>query len=266
MNTPPAPERFTLPVPGGHVECALYAGDPGRPTLVLLHEGLGCVALWKDFPARLAAVSGAPVFAYSRLGYGGSAARPLPWPLDYMELEGTQGLPAVLAAAGIGNHVLLGHSDGATIALVHAGLARTAQTRGLILLAPHVFAEPVGLASIAQARRAFEQGDLRARLARHHGDNVDGAFRGWCEAWLHPDFERWNVEHVLPAIEVPLLQIQGEDDQYGSAAQLAAIARGVSGPCDTLLFAGCRHAPQFEQPVRTLEAIAGFMPGLAASP
>lgn len=247
------------------MECLRIEGDPRKPTLVLLHEGLGCVALWRDFPARLGAASGAQVFAYSRLGYGGSSARPLPWPLDYMELEGTRGLPAVLEAAGIGDCVLLGHSDGASIALVHAGLVRDPRVRGVIVIAPHVFTESMGLASIAQARLAYAEGELRARLARYHGGNVDCAFRGWCDSWLHSGFARWNIEHVLPGIGVPLLQIQGEDDQYGSPAQLEAIASAVGGPCTTLLLADCRHAPQFEQPARTLEASVDFVLGLASA-
>jgi pimeloyl-ACP methyl ester carboxylesterase len=261
--TPPVAAGSRLAIDGGSVEFLRIDGKPGLPTVVLLHEGLGCVALWRDFPARLAAASGAPVFAYSRTGYGGSSARPLPWPLDYMEQEGTQGLPAVLDAAGIGDCVLFGHSDGASIALVHAGLVRDPRVRGLILLAPHVFTEPMGLASIAEARRAFDEGDLRRRLAKYHGDNVDCAFRGWCDSWLHPDFVRWNIEHVLPGIGVPLLQIQGEDDQYGSAAQLEAIAAAVGGPCTTLLLPDCRHAPQFEQPERSLTASVEFLRGLA---
>lgn len=254
-----------LAVPGGQVEYIRVDGDPCKPTLVLLHEGLGCVALWRDFPARLAAATGASVFAYSRSGYGRSSERALPWPLDYMEIEGTRGLPAVLAAAGIGECVLFGHSDGASIALVHSGLVRDPRVSGVIVLAPHVFAEPMGLESIAQARLAYAEGDLRAKLARYHGDNVDCAFHGWCDSWLHPDFARWNIEHVLPGIRVPLLQIQGEDDQYGSQAQLEAIASAVGGPCTTLLLADCRHAPQFEQPARTLEASVDFVRGLASA-
>jgi pimeloyl-ACP methyl ester carboxylesterase len=126
-------------------------------------------------------------------------------------------------------------------------------------MAPHVFTENEGLASIALAREAYLQGDLRAKLAKYHGDNVDCAFHGWCDSWLHPDFKRWNIEYVLPGIKVPLLQIQGEDDQYGSRAQLDAIAAGVAGPCTTRLLSACRHAPQFEQSSAVLEAVCEFL-------
>lgn len=256
---------FTLTVAGRDLECLHIAGDPALPTLVLLHEGLGCVALWRDFPARLAAATGHPVFAYSRPGYGASSPMPLPWPLDYMQREGTLGLPALLEAAGLTQCVLFGHSDGASIALVHAGRLAAPRVQGVIVMAPHVFTEDAGLASIALAREAFRDGDLRARLAKYHGANVDCAFQGWCDSWLHPDFRQWNIEDVLPGIRTPLLQIQGEDDQYGSPAQLEAIARGVSGPCTTLLLPDCRHAPHIEQPQATLDAVAGFLRTLACN-
>lgn len=237
-------------------------GRAERPTLVLLHEGLGCVALWRDFPDRLAAATGCPVFLYSRLGYGASDPRPLPWPLDYMQREGLETLPAVLAAAGIGRSVLVGHSDGASIALVNAGARASAGVEGVVVMAPHVFAEPMGLDSIREAWRAFDAGDLRRRLARYHQHNVDCAFRGWCESWLHPEFLAWNIESYLPGISVPLLQIQGRDDQYGSPAQLDAIARQVAGPVETHLLDHCRHAPQSEQPEVTLDLIARFTAGV----
>jgi len=255
------PVHRRLAVAGRELECLHVAGDPARPTLVLLHEGLGCVALWRDFPQRLAAACGHPVFAWSRPGYGQSSPLPLPWPLDYMEREGQAGLSPVLDAAGIGDCVLIGHSDGASIALVHAGLVADPRVRGVVVMAPHVFAEESGLVSIAQAREAYLHGELRARLAKYHAD-VDCAFHGWCDSWLHPDFARWNIEYVLPGIRVPLLQIQGEGDQYGSVAQLEAIARAVRGPCRTLLLPDCRHAPAFERPAETLAAIVDFLAAL----
>jgi len=254
-----------LSVAGRHLECLHLAGDPAQPTLVLLHEGLGCVALWRDFPQRLAAATGCPVFAYSRAGYGRSASTPLPWPLDYMEREGLSGLSPLLDAAGIQDCVLFGHSDGASIALVNAGCVRDARVRGVIVMAPHVFTEAVGLRSIEGARDAYLHGDLRAKLAKYHGANVDCAFHGWCDSWLHPDFAQWNIEHVLPGIRVPLLQVQGEDDQYGTPAQLAAIERGVSGRCSTALLPDCCHTPQFEQPGATLEVVVEFLRGLSGT-
>lgn len=252
------PVRSTLSVSGHLLESVHLPGDPALPTLVLLHEGLGCVALWRDFPARLAAASGHAVFAWSRAGYGQSSATALPWPLDYMQREGRTVVPAVLDAAGIGDCVLFGHSDGASIALVHAGVVGDPRVQGVIVMAPHVFVEEMGLASIAAARDAYASGELRAKLAKYHA-HVDCAFRGWCDSWLNPDFRSWNIEAVLPGIAVPVLQIQGEGDQYGTVAQLDAIARGVRGPCQTLLLADCRHAPHLEQPQATLDAVARFL-------
>ena len=253
----------TLVVDGVALETRSHAGNPTQPTLVLLHEGLGCVALWRDFPARLAAATACPVFLWSRAGYGASAPRALPWPLDYMQREGLE-LPRLLDAAGIGDCILVGHSDGASIALVAAGAANDSRIRGLVAMAPHVFTEAEGLASIRAARVAFDTGDLRARLARYHGDNVDCAFRGWSESWLDPTFEDWNLESFLSGINVPVLQIQGRDDQYGTARQLEAIARGVRGSVETHLLDACRHAPALEQPERTLDLIKAFVLRLTA--
>ena len=250
-----------LEVDGRRIEYLKLDGDPTRPTLVLLHEGLGCVALWRDFPARLAAATGHPVFVYSRHGYGGSDPEPLPWPLDYMQREGREVLPRVLAAAHIEASILIGHSDGASIALVHAATTGKPAVRGVVAMAPHVFAEACGLDSIAVVREQYESG-LRDKLAKYHGQNVDCAFRGWSESWLNPQFQHWNLESFLPALTAPVLLIQGVDDQYGTARQLEAIAAGVTGPCEMHLLEDCRHAPQFEQAERTLALIAGFVVGL----
>lgn len=250
--------RGTLAFEGVSLETLRISGDSSRPTLVLLHEGLGCVALWRDFPFELAEQTGCPVFAWSRAGYGHSSARPTPWPLDYMQAEG-RALPRLLSCAGIGDCVLVGHSDGASIALVAAGIAADPRIRGVVVMAPHVFTEAEGLSSIHAARDAYRSGELRRRLARHHGENVDCAFEGWSGAWLDPRFEHWNLEEFLPGIQVPLLQIQGEDDQYGTVRQLDAIARGVSGPVETHVLTACRHAPALEQPVSTRDLIADFL-------
>lgn len=247
-----------LQVGGLSLETLTLPGQRAAPTLVLLHEGLGCVALWRDFPARLSALTGNPLFAWSRPGYGHSSARPLPWPLDYMQQEGLA-LPALLDAANIRDCILVGHSDGASIALVSAGATRDPRIRGVVVMAPHVFAEPCGLESIRAAQAAFQQGDLRRRLQKYHGGNVDCAFRGWSESWLHPDFLEWNIESCLPGIGVPILQIQGRDDQYGTVAQLDAIARQAGAAVETRLLADCRHAPQFEQADQTLALMADFM-------
>jgi pimeloyl-ACP methyl ester carboxylesterase len=248
----------SLLVDGRAVEFRAIPGDLNLPVLVLLHEGLGCVSLWRDFPDQLSEATDHPIFVYSRFGYGGSAPAPLPWPTDYMQREGIEVLPKLLTAAGIEDCVLVGHSDGASIALANAGAVQDDRVRGLILMAPHVFAEECGLNSIREIGQQYAAG-LRERLAKYHGDNVDCAFRGWSESWTSPAFAEWNLEALLPAIDVPLLQIQGVDDQYGTLAQLRAIAAGVSGPCQTEVLERCRHAPQFEQTERTLSLMADFL-------
>ena len=189
----------------GDIEFGIWGeSDTDLPTLILLHEGLGSVSMWRDFPSELSGATGCPVFAYSRFGYGKSSTVPLPRPLDYMEQEGEQTLPRVIEAAGIDNFILFGHSDGASIAAVYAGYHEDPRCKGAILMAPHFFTEPGGLASIAHAKKAYEATDLRERLARYH-DNVDVAFYGWNSAWLDPDFEDWNIERYLPGISVPLV-------------------------------------------------------------
>lgn len=229
------------------------------PTLVFLHEGLGCVALWKDFPERVAAATGCGVLVYSRAGYGGSDPVALPRPLTYMHHEALDVLPRVLDAANVRQAILLGHSDGASIALVNAGGVHDARVLGAAILAPHVFNEQLAVDSIRQAKIAFEQGSLRDGLERYHGSNVDVAFRGWNDAWLDPGFRHWNLEEYLEPIDIPLLLIQGKDDEYGTAAQIQAIERQVSGPVDTLWLAQCGHSPHRDQPDATRLAIADFV-------
>jgi pimeloyl-ACP methyl ester carboxylesterase len=247
---------------------ARWVGPPpdAAPALVFLHEGLGSVSLWKDFPDRLAGETGCGALIYSRAGYGKSDPVPLPRPVRFMHDE-AELLPEVLKAAGLRDHILVGHSDGASISLIYtgnhagsrAGSNPAAGLRGLILEAPHVFTEPHGLASIARAREAYRTTDLRARLARHHGDNVDIAFRGWNDVWLHPDFRAWNIEEFLPKIEVPLLILQGEDDEYGTWKQVEAIERRAGGLVEALAIPDCGHSPHREQPEVALAAMAGFI-------
>ncbi len=233
---------------------------PGKaPTLVFLHEGLGCVAMWKDFPERVARMTGCGVLAYSRAGYGKSGACSLPRPLSFMHTEALTVLPRVLDAAGIGEAVLVGHSDGASIALIHAGGAGDERVKGLILAAPHVFVEDLTLESIRAAAEAYENGGLRDRLARYHGENLECAFRGWSGAWLDPRFSSWNIETFLPGIAIPTLLIQGEDDCYGTPLQLEAIARQVPGGVERLILPDCGHSPHRDQPEATLRAIADFV-------
>ncbi|HXZ15494.1 MAG TPA: alpha/beta hydrolase [Roseiarcus sp.] len=243
---------------GNRLEAAALGPPPDvAPTIVLLHEGLGCVDLWREFPERLADATGFGVLAFSRSGYGRSDPIPLPRPLDYMTREARDALPAVLGAIGFQRGVLVGHSDGASMAAIYAGLFDDERVKGLVLIAPHLFAEAPGLASIAEAKRAYEAGDLKARLAKHHA-HVDAAFLGWAGAWLDPGFRTWNIESHVELWRVPALVIQGVDDQYGTLEQVRAIETHAPSSVETLILKQCRHAPQFEQPERTLEAISRF--------
>jgi pimeloyl-ACP methyl ester carboxylesterase len=247
-----------LDVGGRRLECASFGPPPDEaPTLVLLHEGLGCVELWRDFPSRLQAATGFGVFVYSRLGYGASDPRPLPRPLDYMTREAVDVLPRVLDAVGFQRGVLVGHSDGATIAAIHAGSVEDFRVRGLVLMAPHFFTEPGGLASIRAACAAYDQGDLKRKLARYHS-NVEAAFRGWCDAWLDPGFERWNVADVIDYWRIPALVIQGHDDEYGTLAQVSEIETRTYSPVDKLILDGVKHHPHLEAQEATLAEIADF--------
>ncbi|MDQ2089921.1 alpha/beta fold hydrolase [Marimonas arenosa] len=240
------------------LEWGCWGSEPGaRPVIVLLHEGLGCLALWRDFPAKLAQATGLSVFAYSRAGYGQSESCTLPRPLDYMTREAVEVLPQVLDALGAAQVIPMGHSDGATIAAIHAGSVADPRLRGLVLMAPHFFTEAMGLAEIARARVAFETTDLKARMARYHRD-PEVAFRGWNGAWLDEGFKAWNVAHVIERIPVPVLAIQGRDDQYGTLAQVAEIEKRSCAPVDVLVLEECRHAPQFDQPEAVLAAVAEF--------
>jgi pimeloyl-ACP methyl ester carboxylesterase len=224
---------------------------------VLLHEGLGSVALWRDFPGRLAEATGCGVFAYSRFGYGRSAPAPRPWPLDYMHQEAKQYLPGVLDAAGIRRCLLVGHSDGASIAAIYAGSVQDFRVRGLVLLAPHFFVEDVSRVSIARMRNEYAEGNLRTRLARYH-DDPDIPFHGWSGAWLDPSFTNsFDLRDELAHIRVPILVLQGTRDPYGSAAQARMAEESCYCPVRTVMLeAG--HAPQFETPIVALQAIAGF--------
>jgi pimeloyl-ACP methyl ester carboxylesterase len=251
------PRARFFDVAGHRLECVRIRGAKSAPTLVFLHEGLGSVALWKDFPARVADATGCPVLVYSRAGYGRSSPAPLPRATDYMHVEALTVLPALLDQLGITDPVLVGHSDGASIALLHAGSSGR-PVRALVALAPHVFVEDMSIASIDEVRRQYETTDLREKLARRHAD-PDAAFRGWNDIWLAPAFRSWNIEACLPGVRCPLLLIQGRDDEYGSAAQLDAIERQVGGEVTRIELADCRHSPHRDQPEATLAAIADFV-------
>jgi pimeloyl-ACP methyl ester carboxylesterase len=243
----------------GHSLDYEWVGDPAAqgPALVFLHEGLGSIRQWRDFPARVAQATGRRALVYSRSGYGQSdVLREARAGLRFMHREALEALPALLAALGVERPVLVGHSDGASIALIHAGAGHP--VRALALMAPHVFVEPVCLKSIEQARDAFANGDLASRLAKYHRD-PGKTFHLWADAWLEPEFLQWNIEAYLGGIACPVLAIQGVDDAYGTMAQLERIQRGVGGPCERLELAECGHAPFRDQPGRTLEAIARFV-------
>ena len=247
-----------LTVDGVRLEAASFGPSPDEAlTLVLLHEGLGCVALWRDFPEKLAKATGLGVFVYSRAGYGQSDPCSLPRSINYMSDEALQTLPKVLDAIGFQQGVLLGHSDGATIAAIHAGMSGDLRVRGIVLMAPHFFAEPGGLEAIAAAKQQFEQGDLQDKLAKYHAD-VDCAFRGWNDAWLDPRFRDWNVAEVIDYLRIPVLAIQGTDDQYGTRAQIEEIESRIYSPVDTEIFEGCGHSPHSERPEETMRAICDF--------
>lgn len=245
-------------VAGTSLEYACFGPPPSEaPTIVMLHEGLGCVALWRDLPERLAEATGLGVLAYSRAGYGQSDPVALPRPLDYMTREAVEVLGPVMDAAGITQAILLGHSDGATIAAIYAGSVSDRRVRGLILIAPHFFTEQGGLAAIRSTGETYKTGDLRDRLARYHAD-VDGAFGGWYGAWTDPGFEDWNVSDSIDHWRIPVLVVQGDSDPYGTLAQVREIEGRIYSPVETLILAGAGHAPHLEFRAETLSAIAGF--------
>jgi pimeloyl-ACP methyl ester carboxylesterase len=224
--------------------------------MVLLHEGLGSVAMWRGFPAAVAQRTGRRVMAYSRYGHGASDPPPAPHTVRFMHDEAHL-LPTVLDAADVATAILLGHSDGGSIALI-AAAEFPKRVQALILEAPHVFVEEVSLRSIERMQRLYAGADLRERLGRYHA-NVDTAFHGWNDVWLDPAFRDWNLEEYLPRISCPVLLIQGEDDEYGSIAQVDAIARGVSGTVERLVLPACGHSPHRDQPDRVLDAIERFV-------
>ena len=241
------------------------AAGEARTSLVFLHEGLGSAGLWRDFPDRVASATGLRTIVYSRRGYGASDPVALPRPVTFMHEEAAESLPAVLDAFDARDCILVGHSDGGSISLLYAS-ASPSDLRGVIALAPHVFVEELTIASIAKAREAYETGDLRARLARHHGANVDIAFRGWNDVWLDPAFRSWNIEEAVCRIEVPILVIQGTNDEYGTLAQVESIRSHARVSVETALLDACGHSPQRDQPSRTLEAIASFVERIVRTP
>ncbi|MGA7072255.1 alpha/beta fold hydrolase [Bradyrhizobium sp.] len=228
------------------------------PTIVMLHEGLGSAGLWGDFPDRLQAATGMGVFVYSRAGYGASSPVALPRPLDYMSREALDVLPALLNAIGFQHGVLLGHSDGASIAAIYAGGTNDHRLRGVVLIAPHFVVEDVSVASIAGIKQTYETTDLRSKLARWHRD-VDNAFYGWNDAWLDPDFRRWDISEYLAYVRVPVAILQGEDDQYGTIRQIEIAKEECYCPVDVTVIPGAGHSPQREAAELTLVTISEFV-------
>jgi pimeloyl-ACP methyl ester carboxylesterase len=227
------------------------------PTIVMLHEGLGSAGLWGDFPEKVQAATGAGVFAYSRAGYGASSPVALPRPLDYMHIEAFDVLPKLLETIGFRRGLLLGHSDGASIAAIYAGSRQDHRVQGIVLIAPHFIVEDISVKSIAEIKTTYETTDLRAKLARWHKD-VDNAFYGWNGAWLDPKFRDWDISEYLAYIRVPVAVIQGECDQYGTMRQVEIAREECYCPVDVTEVLGAGHSPHREAPGATLDAIKEF--------
>jgi pimeloyl-ACP methyl ester carboxylesterase len=248
-----------LDLPPMRLEYRMIGPRPdAAPAIVMLHEGLGSVAIWGKFPEKLAAATGAGVFVYSRAGYGHSSPGKLPRTVSFMHEEATDVLPRVLAAIGFQRGILFGHSDGASIAAIYAGSVQDHRVRGLVLIAPHFFIEEMGLAEIRRAREAFATGPLREKLKRWHAD-VDCAFRSWSEPWLDPQFRKWDITEALGYIRVPILIVQGEKDQYGTLKQVETAQEECFCPVEAAVLPGIRHDPCREAPELTLDTVADFI-------
>jgi pimeloyl-ACP methyl ester carboxylesterase len=249
-------------VDGKRLETVCYEGDPARPAIVMLHEGLGSISLWRDLPQRLCDRARCTVVAYSRHGYGRSDVLREKREPDYMHHEGEVVLPELLAQLGIERPVLFGHSDGASIALIYAG-AHPAAVRALVLEAPHVLVEEISVLSIAEAKVTYATTELPAKLARHHAD-ADATFAGWNDVWLDPRFRDWNIESYAERVRVPVLLIQGEADEYGTTAQLDAIVARIAG-AQTLMVPGAGHSPHRDAPDLVIERTAAFVDALTSA-
>jgi pimeloyl-ACP methyl ester carboxylesterase len=233
------------------------------PTIVMLHEGLGSAGLWGEFPEQLQAATGAGVFVYSRAGYGASTPAKLPRPLDYMQIEALDVLPKLLKEIGFRRGILVGHSDGASIAAIYAGGLQDHRVRAVALIAPHFIVEDISVASIAEIKTAYETTNLREKLARWHKD-VDNAFYGWNGAWLDPKFRAWDISDYLAYIRVPVAVIQGGDDQYGTLRQAEIAQEECYCPVDVTVIAGAGHSPHREAPEETLAVISEFAKAVLA--
>lgn len=237
----------------------ILSPESDKPTLVFLHEGLGCLEMWKDFPEQLCQASGLNGFVYERIGFGQSAPLELiPRPVDYLEREGGIILPAVLEQAGIENPLLVGHSDGGSIALIFAA-THPDKTVGVITEAAHVFLEDIGIKGIEETGELYRTTDLKEKLQKYHFDNTEKAFMGWYQTWLSPEFNHWNIEQMLPNITCPLLVIQGIDDEYGTQQQVQSIVENSSGPATPLMIPNCAHIPHFQSQDSVMKAMCDFI-------
>lgn len=232
-----------------------------RFTLVFLHEGLGCIELWRDFPETLCQSTGCSGLVYERKGYGGSEKFADPWPLNYLHEESSTSLPALLNACQIDDAVLIGHSEGGTIALLAAAF-NTYPVRAVITEAAHIFVEDITLEGIRKAVKAFETTHLKVKLARYHKENTERVFYRWANRWLSPEFYDWNIEEYLPMISCPVLVLQGEDDEYGTPAQAEGIASQVAGSGYARMIPGCGHVPHFQARDVVLKEMTEFIRNL----
>ena len=238
------------------LEYRRIAGAADGPTMGFLHEGLGSISQWRDFPDRIVEATGLPAIVYARYGHGQSDVLQQSHGIDFMHREALESLPELVRQLKLERPILIGHSDGASIALIYAGSGYA--LRGLVTMAPHVFVEDISIEGIVAAKRAFETTDLPQKLARHHRD-ANKTFYGWNDVWLAPAFRSWNIESFLQTITCPLLAIQGAADEYGSMAQVDAIARRVRGPVEVLQLEQCGHSPQRDQPEMVAAAIIAFV-------
>jgi pimeloyl-ACP methyl ester carboxylesterase len=253
-----APPNGFLAIGDAQLEYRMVGPSPAdAPTLVLLHEGLGSAKLWGEFPDKLAAATGCGVFVHSRAGYGSSSPVTLPRPLDYMHIEALDVLPKLLDAIGFRRGLLVGHSDGASIAAIYTGGIQDHRIRGVAMMAPHFIVEDISVASIAQIKIAYETTDLRSKLARWHGD-VDNAFYGWNAAWLDPKFRGWDISEYLAYIRVPVSIVQGADDHYGTLRQIEIAQAECYCPVEVTIIPDAGHSPHREAAVLTLQTIAEF--------
>lgn len=258
-NTAPQTIRQLVTIAGHRLECVRIGPSlSAAPMLVLLHEGLGSVSLWRDFPEALCRQTGSGALVYSRWGHGRSDGLDRPRSVRFMHDEALIVLPQVLEAFEIQRPILLGHSDGGSIALIYAGSGLGTPT-ALILEAPHVFVEDLTVTSISQLKARYETTDVRTRFARHHGSNVDSLFRDWTNIWLSPEFRAWNIEEYLKAVRAPTLLIQGLQDEYGTRRQVDAIASAIAGPTEMLVLDQCGHTPHVDQRPVVETAMAEFV-------